>query len=313
MSLELFPKGNLGKDEVDAIVRGNVEVVQNEMKDVLFNHHGANLDASQFERFFMKYDEYTSHNDGFNDKVLGLLSVMETNDDAFHFLINLRDRFGRPCFDSFELKVLQSRDLSTDTQYFVLKIAYLISMHLLDQEDESKITESEFLNDNKNIAISNRNKYVKSEVLKSDTSLALLAKFSQIFRSEVREDESFYTIELDSSRACLYQAHGALNRVYDSDALKKLLTVLQDPSIGCKDLYTCPLASDNSSAFGALGAVSPYRGSDFWLISAKNETLEESGVRIVACKDSLKDLIPLLQESFPQVIFVTASELNNVI
>jgi len=313
MNLEIFSEAKKTTQEIDYIVSSNVKSVHEDIGLVLSNHHGSNLDASKFERFFMMYDDYTSENDGFNAQVLGLLTVMESNDEAFTFLLNLKDRFGKPCFDSYELKILQSRNLSTNTQYFVLKIAYLISMHLLHKDDELKIINSSFLQMNNYVASYNRNKYVKSEVLESEISRNLLSKFSDIYTKEIVSDDSFYIIDLDSNKACEYQAHGALSRLDSRDALKKLLIVLQDPNVGCEGLYTCPLASDNRIALGALGAVSPFRDSDFWFISDKNQTLAESGIKIVACKDTLGDLIPLMQKFFPDVKFVTASMLNKVI
>ena len=128
-------------------------------------------------------------------------------------------------------------------------------------------------------------------------------------------DLSFYTLDLDDDKASQYQAHAALSRLRPDDALKKMLIVLQGLHVDLGQLYTCPLAAsaEQKPAYGALGAMRPFPDSDFIFISAKGQTLANSGVKIVALKDTLEPLIEGLSKTFENVIFVTASNLNTVI
>ena len=57
----------------------------------------------------------------------------------------------------------------------------------------------------------------------------------------------------------------------------------------------------------------PFLDSDFILISAKDQTLADSGVEIVAVRDGLAKLITPLQEAFEGVKFVKASDLGSYI
>ncbi|MBT6143005.1 hypothetical protein HOH51_00665, partial [bacterium] len=260
-------------EEADRLVRENIGLVKEGIQGVLQGYGEGELvcnsefNAGKYERFFGDYVDYVDENPGHNDKVLALLTSLETNDNALEFVLNLNDRYGRLIWSQSELDVLFSRELGVSCQYFVLKLAFHISMHLLPKKDEDLIVNMAFNQPlQPDVAtFHNRNQFRESDCLHSDLSKSILQQFAQLYSREVANDLSFYTLDLDDEKASQYQAHGALSRLRPDDALKKMLIVLQGPNVDLRQLYTCPLgaSAEQKSAYGALGAMRPFPDSDF--------------------------------------------------
>ena len=304
------------KDQIDNVVKANLKEVQGAIGSVYQTKISERvLDITPFHNFFMRFTEYANENPGFNATINKLLLLMFTDSNVQDFIMNLEDRFGRSVWSDTELECLRSEKIkSVDFQYFVLKIAFLISMHLLKEESEKRIVDDSFKNENLVPFKSGSNVFKKSSCLDTDISQELRVKYSDCYSKE--EDVSFYIMQLDTQKARHYQAHGAMNRVTGgAGALNKLLIVLQDENVDLKKLNTCPLAASakDMAAFGQLGAVAPFRDSDFILISAKYQTLADSGVEIVAVRDGLAKLVGPLQEAFEGVKFLKASDLGSYI
>ncbi len=299
------------KNEIDDVVQANLKEVQGAIGSVYeTNTSEGGLDKTPFERFFMDFTEYESENPGYNDTINKLLSLMSTHKIIQDFIVNLEDRFGTSVWSDTELECLESGEINgLDFQYFVLKIAFLVSMHLLKEESEKMIIDDSFKNENLVPFKSGSNVFKESSVLNTEISKELLVKYSKYYSKE--EDVSFYEMDLDPKYASKYNAHGAMSRVAGA-AMKKLLIVLQDSNIDLQKLDTIPLAAsvEDMTAFSGLGAVGPFRDSDFIFISAKGEVLAHSGVKIIAVRDGLAGLIGSLQEAFKDVKFVKASDLG---
>lgn len=306
----------MSEDEIDYVVEANLKEVQGAIRSVYeTNTSEGGLDKTPFETFFKDFAEYESENPGFHATINKLLSLMSTHKNIHDFIVNLEDRFGTSVWSDTELECLESEKIkSLDFQYFVLKIAFLVSMHLLKEESEKMIVDDSFKNENLVPFKSGSNIFKESSFLDTEISKKLLEDYRRCYSKE--EDVSFYEMDLNTQKACHYQAHGAMNRLPGGGgALNKLLIVLQDENVDLKKLYTCPLAAapEDKVAFAALGAVGPFRDSDFILISAKYQTLADSGVEIVAVRDGLAKLITPLQEAFEGVKFVKASDLGSYI
>ena len=304
------------KDQIDDVVEENLKEVQGAIGSVYqTNTSDGVLDITPFHNFFMNFTEYENENPGFNGSINKLLSLMPTHTNIHDFIVNLEDRFGRSVWSDTELECLRSEEIkSLDFQYFVLKIAFLVSMHLLNEESEKMIVDDSFKNENLVLLKSGSDVFKESTALNTEISKKLLEDYRRYYSNQ--EDVSFYIMHLDTQKARHYQAHGAMNRVTGGEgALNKLLIVLQDENVDLKKLYTCPLAASakDMAAFGQLGAVGPFRDSDFILISAKYQTLADSGVEIVAVRDGLANLVGPLQEAFEGVKFVKASDLGSYI
>lgn len=114
-----------------------------------------------------------------------------------------------------------------------------------------------------------------------------------------------------------FDAHG-LAKIGVANQLQQLLNLLENGINPNKPFYTAPLETnpDSKDGLGAgmgTGGGTAYKDGSFIVLGEIDEKIEQSGIKYVAVNDAYYDSMERLQEAYPEVNFIKADELNNVL
>ena len=150
-------------------------------------------------------------------------------------------------------------------------------------------------------------------VLSRDDIIRLQRQALSYLREKRRENPLFDPLELHNFREKLpakigehFDAHG-LAKGNELTFLNYLLSHGINPN---RPFYTCPLKTDNEVGFAAaFGAAGPYDNGAFIVLSGVDKTIQDDGIELVLVNEHYYSAIPVLQEKFPHIKFIKASEM----
>ncbi|QQG44127.1 MAG: hypothetical protein HYW86_04690 [Candidatus Roizmanbacteria bacterium] len=135
-------------------------------------------------------------------------------------------------------------------------------------------------------------------------------------RERKLEDDYFIPNELSQFRNQLsvdigerFDAHGLAK----GDELRILNYLLSHGISPERPFHTCPLRAENEVDIAALGAVGPYDNGAFIVLGDVDRLIDDSGIRSVLVNEQYYNAVPLLQQKFPKIDFIKASEMTTAL
>ena len=103
-----------------------------------------------------------------------------------------------------------------------------------------------------------------------------------------------------------FDAHGMAK----GDELNHLNYLLSNGIYPKRKFHTCPLRMGDMGAGVALGASGVYDTGAFIVLSGVDKQIREDGIKYVLVNEHYYEGIPLLQEKFPNIGFIKASDMK---
>lgn len=108
-----------------------------------------------------------------------------------------------------------------------------------------------------------------------------------------------------------FDAHG-ISKEGILSQLKSLVQLLSEGIDNTREFHTAALRLTDEEEMGmasAVGAAGPYENGGFIIIGQPDNTIREKGVCAVLVEEHFYPAIPVLQEKFPNVIFIRAHQI----